>query len=319
MNNMKLRVCLTDECNFDCEYCRAGGEAGFTSNNQLSSEDLVKLLVKLNKCGFEALRFTGGEPLLRKDWYEIVRTISDMNIYKKITMVTNGSLLDRDNNIEKISNAGFKSVTVSLDSTNNKNFCAITNRDCLDKVVSNIIKLKRAGVNVKINSVISKRNEQDVEALIDFCVENRINLKLLDLVGMDSEYWRKEYVDLKKVEEFLKTKCDDSYTQYQDEGFGTPEHVYKYKGIEIIVKDSTLGTCYMDSCKKCQKYPCQSGIVSMIMSHDGFIKVCSLNDRDFVDAKRMLYDENFINDIKELMTLYNNSSFCEKMWNEKVG
>ncbi len=318
MNNMKLRVCLTDKCNFLCEYCREGGEAGFNSENQMDSDKLVVLLEELNKCGFEALRFTGGEPLLRKDWYEIVKKVSDKKIFKKITMVTNGSMILRNDNARKIADAGFKSVTVSLDSIDKCIFSDITHYSCYEDVIKGILKLKEYGVNVKINSVISKRNIDKVFELIDFCADNKMNIKLLDLVGMDSDYWKKEYVSFDGIEDKLRKNADEIFTQYQDEGFGTPEHVYNYKGIEVVVKNSNQGTCYIESCKKCKKFPCQSGIVSMILSHDGLLKVCSLNDSDYVDVKPLVENDLTIKkQIGEIINAYNSAQFYDGEWNSK--
>lgn len=317
MNNMKLRVCLTDKCNFECTYCREGGEAGLLTSDYMEKEQLVDLLKKLNLCGFEALRFTGGEPLLRKDWYDIINEVSKQKIYKKITMVTNGSLLLLNNNIEKIKEIGFKSVTVSLDSLNEEVFQKITKRNNLKIILEGILKLKAEGINVKINSVISKINYNEAFDIIEFCNENKINLKMLDLVGMDSAYWKKEYISLLGIEEKLEEVCEYKYIQYQDEGFGTPEHVYKYKDIEVVIKNSNLGTCYIASCKDCRKYPCQSGIVSMILSHDGLLKICSLKEDEIVDIKGLVNDEQEIKEqIKNIIEVYNSAQFFQSEWKD---
>ena len=232
MNNMKLRVCLTDKCNFECTYCREGGEAGLLTSDYMEKEQLVDLLKKLNLCGFEALRFTGGEPLLRKDWYDIINEVSKQKIYKKITMVTNGSLLLLNNNIEKIKEIGFKSVTVSLDSLNEEVFQKITKRNNLKIILEGILKLKAEGINVKINSVISKINYNEAFDIIEFCNENKINLKMLDLVGMDSAYWKKEYISLLGIEEKLEEVCEYKYIQYQDEGFSENSKLEKHEQLK---------------------------------------------------------------------------------------
>lgn len=315
MNNMKLRVCLTDKCNFKCSYCRDGGEAGIKTVNFLSKNQLVLLLKKMHSYGFESLRFTGGEPLLRIDWYEIIKNISREKLYNKITMVSNGSLLMHDNNIDRIKELGLKSITISLDSLDENTFYEITGRKNLKTVIEGIVKLKSQGINVKINSVIFKKNYSEVFQLIDFCNDNKINLKILDLVGMDCEYWKREYISLEAIEKELETISSGRFVQYQDEGFGTPEHVYKYKNIDIVIKNSSLGTCYIESCKKCNKFPCQSGVVSIILSQDGLLKLCSLNEDYFLDVKGLLNDDKKTREqLQYFIEMYNTAVFYQERW-----
>lgn len=314
MNNMKLRVCLTDVCNFRCAYCRSGGEGVSDHNYLLSDIELLEIMKNLSTLGFEAFRLTGGEPLLRKNWDIIAKEAKNIQGIKKVTIVTNGSLLTSEN-IEKILSVGFKSVTVSLDTIQSEGFRNLVGRDCLQTVINGIKGLKQAGANVKINSVISKRNIDDVWGLIDFCNNNSINLKILDLVGMDDTYWKQEYVPLGELKAILESKSISTNIQYQDEGFGTPETVYLFGNIKVVVKDSTLGTCYVKTCGDCKNYPCQSGIVSMLLTHNGFLKFCSLNDNFMLDVKSLLNgDPKIKTKIQNVISMYNTAQFREKAW-----
>ncbi len=268
----------------------------------------MELLKILFQNGFEAIRLTGGEPLLRKNFFELVSQMRKLPNIKKITLVTNGSIIN-EHKIEEILMLGFKSVTVSLDSVYPTEFYHLVGVDCLDTVVKNILEMKSRGINLKINSVVSKYNQSHVEELIKFCIKNELPLKILDLVGME-----KEYVPLDKIEEYLATRCSKRILQKQDEGFGTPEHVYYIEKTPIVIKNSLLGTCYIKACEKCSKYPCQSGIVSMILTSDGYLKICSLNDELNLDLRPLLKgDRSTFVKLHKMITLYNSAKFSQ-MW-----
>ena len=111
----KLRVCLTNKCNFKCTYCWSGGEGSRNSNQGLSQEKLLFIVKYLSvNHMFSFIRLTGGEPLLKKDYYEIVQKLDNTKCFDKITMVTNGSLISSEE-ANKLAKLNFKSITVSLD------------------------------------------------------------------------------------------------------------------------------------------------------------------------------------------------------------
>ncbi len=311
MNSMKLRVCLTDVCNFKCIYCHPSGEGCSSQNEVLSDEELYNILNELALLGIESFRLTGGEPMLRKNFFKTVEKIKNIPNIKKITMVTNGSIIS-EKNIEDIVKLNLKSITVSLDTLDKEQFKNIVKVDCLEKVINSICILKKNGIKTKINMVVTKDNEEQIYPLIIFAIKNNIDIKLLDLFERDSEYWKNEFVTMDKIVEVLNFICDIKYTQKQDEGFGIPEDVFEVNDTKIVIKNSSKGTCYCQYCYNCNLYPCQTGIVSFVLTHDGLLKLCTLNQEKVVDAKRLLYPDKYesaIADIKELFRIYNNSQF----------
>lgn len=311
MNNMKLRVCLTEQCNFKCSYCHPGGEGYSSKCEILSDKQLVSILHELSLLGIESFRLTGGEPMLRKNFFQLVTDIRKIANIKKVTMVTNGSIIN-GKNINKLKELGLKSLTVSLDTLSKEQFAEMVGVDCLEKVHNNILLLKDNGVKVKINTVVTKNNEDQIYPLIIFAIKNELDIKLLDLFERDKDYWKSEYIALDKVCKSLSTLSNKSYVQKQDEGFGIPEEVYEICNSKIVVKNSNNGSCFCDYCYECEKYPCQTGIVSFVLTHDGFLKLCTLNSNKTVDAKRLLdleQKEEASEEIKLLFKIYNNSKF----------
>ncbi|MBC1324145.1 radical SAM protein [Listeria welshimeri] len=314
MNNMKLRVCLTEKCNFKCEYCRPGGEGTETKEKLLHNDETIQIINKLVECGIEGVRFTGGEPLLRRGFADIVEKVSKIENVKKYTLVTNGSLIN-PRKAKQISELGFKSVAISLDSMSNNNFVKITGVNMLARVKNAISELKSCGVRVKINTVVTKSNETELDDIINFCIENKCDLKLLDLYDGEIGFWRDNYINMKTIIKKLESSAEDFSIQYQDEGFGTPENVFKIGGINIVVKDSNDGTCYVEGCKKCDLFPCQMGIVSLILTAEGRIKLCPLSNENNIDARGLINNRSseVMNEVGKLFNYYNTAKFS-KSW-----
>ena len=310
---MKLRVCLTEKCNFLCDYCRPGGEGGQCTGEVLSADDIGKIVNILSVKGFKAVRLTGGEPLLRKEFFSVVDAIEANNGINKLTMVTNGSMLNA-RIVEQLKKRKLKSVTVSLDSVNDEVFNKMTGTNCLERVIKGIDLLLEQNIKVKINSVMTKSSIDGLDELITFCEKREIPLKLLDLVGFGTKHWDEEFISLGVI----RNKFDNVYEKrigYQDEGFGTPEEIYKVGSIEITIKDSTLGTCYSGICHECDHYPCQTGVVSFIMTHDGFLKFCPISDKYNIDLKPLLQqDENALRNVENLIGKYNESKFDDSWY-----
>lgn len=316
MIKKKLRVCLTNKCNFKCTYCWSGGEGSGSSDQNLSQEDLLYITKYLaGNHMFSFIRLTGGEPLLRKDLYEIVEKLHSVKCFDKITMVTNGSLINL-HMASKLSKLSFKSITISLDTLKNDVFKNMTGVDHLDDVCNAIKYLKNSGVNVKINSVITKSNCNDVFDLINFASSLNVPIKLLDYIVYDEVDLKNNYQPFAEIKQRLRDKSHKIDIQYQDEGFGIPEEVYYVDNTIVVVKDSSLGSCYAPNlCSKCKHYPCQSGIVSFILTNDGVLKLCA-NKNNIIDLKPLLYhDADTINNLENLIKNYEQSSFS-RAWDK---
>lgn len=318
MIKKKLRVSLTNKCNFKCTYCWSGGEGLSCSRKNLSQEELIFIINYLaQNYMFSFIRLTGGEPLLRKDLYEIVKKMQETKTFDKITMVSNGSLINSQVAGE-LAELNFKSITISLDTLKREVFKKVTGVDYFDKVCDAIKYLKNNGVNVKINSVITRENYNEVFDLINFASSLNVPIKLLDYIVYDENDLKNNYQPFAEIKHKLRETAFKFEIQNQDEGFGIPEEVYHIDNTTVVVKDSSLGTCYTSNlCNKCEKYPCQSGIVSFVLSNDGVLSLCS-NKKYIIDLKPLLHND--LDTIKQVETLINNyecSSFLQA-WDKKT-
>src|SRR6056297_1736795 len=147
-----IRVSLTDRCNFDCVYCHNEG-LGDTrgpmeaADDELSTDQVVRILEVAAEVGVEAAKFTGGEPMLREDLEEIVRRTPDS---METSITTNGTFLP--GRAEALKEAGLSRVNVSQDALDPQAFAEITKSGAYDKVMEGVRAAVDAGLTpVKLN------------------------------------------------------------------------------------------------------------------------------------------------------------------------
>lgn len=309
----ELRLCVTKECNFKCTYCRPGGEGIYNDNDIMTVSEIEKCISFLVKEGFDSVRITGGEPFLRKDLIDIINTISNIKGINNVSMVTNGSILNKEI-IKKLKNSNISSITVSLDTMDPIVFNNIVKVDCFDKIIQNIIFLREADINTRINMVVTKENIDMLPELMIFCSIYGVDIKLLDLNNNGLDNWEENYVDFDSIITNLRKKCVYEKIESVRGNVGTPMHIFNYGNYNVIIKDSKKGTCYIEDCKECEYYPCQTGVSSPIITHDGQIKFCNLGDVcDFNVLKLAKYEEQF----NKFSRKYNGLFFLNKWDNKK--
>ncbi len=273
----ELRLCVTKWCNFKCSYCRPGGEGVFNENPVMTIDEIESCINFMAQSGFDSVRITGGEPFLRVDLIDIINRIGNIEGITNVSMVTNASLITSEL-IEKLSQSKLNSITVSLDTMDRKEFEEIVHADCFDKVIENIIALSKTMIRTRINMVVTSKNVNMIPEVRKLCSEYSVDFKLLDLNNNGMDDWQEEYVDFSSLYKKLKKDCVEEEIQYVKGQTGTPMSILKYDNYAIILKDSKKGTCYVEKCKECNYYPCQTGVSSPIITHDGYLKFCNLGN-----------------------------------------
>lgn len=176
----KLRVSLTDQCNLRCHYCMPLDAQFMEKKNYLQVDEYYEIIKELIDFGLEEIRLTGGEPLLRQNFAEIIQKLSTLNL-KKIGLTTNGIILDRY--LELLLDCGIVNVNISLDSLNPITFKQITYGNYLTKIKENISLAKKQGFAIKINTVMMKGiNDHEVFDFIEYAKELKIEVRFLELM-----------------------------------------------------------------------------------------------------------------------------------------
>ena len=157
----------TNQCNMFCDHCYR--DAGVRSEDELSTAQARKLIKDIKKAGFQIMIFSGGEPLMRADIYELASFATRLGL--RAVMGTNGSLITAEV-ARKIKEAGFMAAGVSLDSLDpakNNDFRKLDNAYQL--TVEGMRNLKEAGVPFQIHTTVMDWNVGELEAITDFAIE----------------------------------------------------------------------------------------------------------------------------------------------------
>lgn len=191
-----LRISVTDRCNFRCVYCMPkeifGPDYQFLRRDQvLTFEEIARLARVFVSLGVKKLRLTGGEPLVRKDFPQLLSMLAEIPDVD-LTMTTNGALLPRF--AADLKRAGLKRVTVSLDSLDNKVFKAMNDVDFpVEQVLEGMAAAEAAGLApIKVNMVVKRGvNEQSILPMARFFREKGYILRFIEYMDVGhSNGWR---------------------------------------------------------------------------------------------------------------------------------
>lgn len=201
-----LRISLIEKCNLRCAYCMPADGVPLTPKNQLMQADEILEIAKIFvNNGVDKIRLTGGEPLVRKDFTDILKKLSDLPV--RLSVTTNAVLTDRF--IDDFRKYGLKDINVSLDTLLPEKFKMITRRDQFRKAWDNIHLLIREGYNVKINAVLMKDfNEDEINDFILFTRKLPVSVRFIEFMPFDGNRWNRsklvtEEEILGKAEEFF--------------------------------------------------------------------------------------------------------------------
>ena len=204
-----VRVSLTDRCNFDCVYCHNEG-LGDTrgpmepSDDEMSTDDVVRFLEVVEGYGVDSVKFTGGEPMLRQDLEEIVRRTPDS---MEVSMTTNGTFLR--GRAADLKAAGLDRVNVSQDALDPDDFAEVTKSGAYEQVLDGVRAAVDAGLDpVKLNMVVFTHTAGYVEEMVEHVADNEgLQLQLIEympeLTGKPE--WN---IDIGRVHDWLADLAD---------------------------------------------------------------------------------------------------------------
>jgi cyclic pyranopterin phosphate synthase len=212
-----LRVSLTDRCNLRCAYCMPPeGLDWLPAPEVLTGDEVVRLVrIGVAALGIREVRFTGGEPLLRRDLASIIAATAALTPRPDISLTTNGIGLDR--RAAALRDAGLDRINVSLDTLRPEVFRKLTRRDRLDDVLSGLAAAASAGLTpVKVNAVLMRDlNEDEAPALLRYCLEHGYELRFIEQMPLDAQHgWKRtEMITATEIFDSLSrafTLTDDS-------------------------------------------------------------------------------------------------------------
>lgn len=181
-----LRISVTDRCNLRCTYCMPEeGIVQIPHRQILTFEEIVEITKVAVKNGFDKVRITGGEPLVRKGIVELVRMLKAIEGITDFGMTTNGTLLKQF--ARPLYDAGLKRINVSLDTLDPQKYKAITRVGKLSDVLEGLEEAKKVGFNpIKLNCVVENdSNEPDALAVKAFANANGFIARFIPKMNLD--------------------------------------------------------------------------------------------------------------------------------------
>lgn len=197
-----LRISVTQECNQRCIYCHREGEMGCARGDLMTADEIGRVAGVAASLGIAKVKFTGGEPLTRKDLPEIIGKVSPL--FKDVSLTTNGTLLAPI--ARKLKAAGLNRVNVSLDSVNPQTYTRITGTLGLDDAIEGVRSAGRAGLTpLKLNMVVIRGvNETEIPEMMCFASAEGAVLQLIELEApkgtLSNEWYLGHHADLTDIE-----------------------------------------------------------------------------------------------------------------------
>jgi len=184
----KLRISLTDRCNFRCHYCMPDNPTWLPRDELLTRDELLRVAgLFVRELGITHIRLTGGEPLLRKDLVAIVQGLNALRPQglQRISLTTNGVLLPKM--LPALIAAGLDNVNISIDAVDAARFHSLTGGD-LQVVLAGIAAVQQHKLPLKLNAVVMRgENDDQIVPLTQWAVAQGIPLRFIEFMPLDGQ------------------------------------------------------------------------------------------------------------------------------------
>ena len=244
-----LRLAVTDRCNLRCFYCMPEEGINYMPKKDLLTFEEIKRLISLMaEMGISKIRLTGGEPFVRNDLMQLIRSIVKINGINDLHITTNGILTAP--HIPELKSLGIASVNLSLDTLDPVRFKQITRRDEFKKTRETLELLIKHEIPVKINTVVMDgKNIDDIIPLVELTRNQDVSVRFIEEMpfnGAGSHYTALAWT-YKKIKAYIEEHYPD-IQKITDPQNSTAEHYHVpgFKGdIGIIAAFSRTfcGTC----------------------------------------------------------------------------
>lgn len=303
-------------------YCRPGGEGRINRRDDYLGRDEIRFLLEVaTDLGYGWVKFTGGEPLLRPDIADMVADAVSCANAQDVQLVTNGTLLV--SRAPALGAAGVSSITISLDAADPALFKEMTGGGEFSAVIDGIQACRSLGITVRINTVVTTRNYLEIPALAEVARQHRTSLKLIDVVDLSAPFsgdsWSHQFLPFEEVHKLLRSLgAINVGLELTPGGIGSPTQEYRFPdGLQVVVKDAMFGACYTESCRDCAHYPCQDAVISIRVTHDGFLKRCLVRDDNLLSIRGCLLNrdrQSLRAVLDEVLQEYRSSTFVPNAW-----
>ena len=263
-----LRISVTDQCNFRCTYCMPEEEYACAGKDELmSANEITKIAEEFVKLGVNKIRLTGGEPMLRKDFAQIVESLSQLPV--QLTITTNGVLVDKY--LDLLKKSKIKTINVSIDSLIETEFEKITGRNMFQRVWQNIQLLLNNGFEIKLNVVAMKGQiEAEFESFLSLTKYYPLEVRFIEFMPFTGNHWESNKV-ITELELLELAKLSHEVTAIETPVHSTAKKYQIDNNQGTIAFISTMSSNFCGDCNR------------MRLTANGKIKNC-LFGKDEIDV-----------------------------------
>ncbi len=306
----RLRISVTDGCNFNCFFCHNEGQGVVTSSRgTMSPTEIAKIIEVATRCGIKQVKLTGGEPLIYRykeyDIVDLVATVAKLReshgLDFELSLITNGYLLSKY--ARELKRAGLDRITISLATLNQhtfRKFIRRSNNGSVERVVEGVKAAVSVGLKpVKINMVLfhsfvsDQGNITEIPDVIKTCKQLGVDeLRLYTLLWHEHfsdfheyyQYWdssifsKINFLDCgANVGDNLLSVLRSFGEQCSSLAYPQARMVISCDGLPVAFETMKVGRFNGVACNGC-KYPgmCQEGPYALRVSAHGEIRGCLL-------------------------------------------
>ena len=241
-----LRIAVNEKCNLRCIYCMPEKGISFEPQDKLlTRKEVIRVIQVVAKLGVNKIRFTGGEPLLRKDLVELVSGAAETPGIDSINLTTNGILLA--NSAKSLKDGGLTGVNVSIDTLEKEKYTEITRRDYIDKACIGLEAAKGVGIpSIKVNVVALRGfNDHELSSFVQLTKDYPLTVRFIELMPFDAQqiwktgkFFRAENIKAELIKLFPEIKtASGSATEF------TTFNVPGYKGKVAVIPSYSRDLC----------------------------------------------------------------------------
>jgi len=233
-----LRVSLTERCNLRCTYCMPAEGLPVSPSDAIMTAAEIERLVRIGSAdlGVRKVRFTGGEPLLRKDLVDVIARVAALPSRPEVSLTTNAIGLAA--RAAELRAAGLDRVNISLDTVDPDTFHTMTRRPFLARVLEGIAAAADAGLRVKVNAVLLRGvNDHLASDLLAWCLDRGHELRFIEQMPLDAGHtWdRTEMITAAETRALLSDRF--VLTPHAAPRNGAPAELY-----DVAAGGTALGT-----------------------------------------------------------------------------
>lgn len=249
-----MRVSVTDLCNLRCRYCMpAEGVIKKSHDDIMSEEEIITVIESASELGIRKIRFTGGEPLVKKNIISICRRTHEIPGINEICITTNGILLPQF--AQSLKDSGVERVNISLDTLRPEKYSYITRGGNIADVLRGIESAIQTGFRVKINTVLIKGfNDDEISDMAGMTRNHDIDIRFIELMPM-VENFADGFISARKIFDSLP-----DIEPLEADGVAKIYRLKNAKGRIGFI--SPISEAFCDSCNRIR------------LTADGYLKPC---------------------------------------------